>query len=61
MMEWQTISVVAEMRPPIRELSPAFIEFCTAFDRISNKIRSNGSYCPIWRRPVRRRNTSKNA
>ena len=46
--------------PPISELSPAFMEFCTAFDRMSSSTKSNGAYCPVWRRPVSRRNTSKN-
>jgi hypothetical protein len=57
---WQPISVSAEISPPMSELSPAFIEFCTALDRISSSTRSNGSYWPICRRPVRRRNTSRN-
>jgi len=56
---WQPISVSAEMRPPTSELSPAFIEFCTALERISSSTRSKGSYCPMLRRPVRRRNTSR--
>src|SRR3989344_409043 len=55
-----SMSVLAEISPPTSELSPAFIEFCTAFDRISNRIRSNGSYCPVCRLPDRRMNTSKN-
>ena len=55
------MSVSAEIRPPTSELSPAFMLFCTALDSSISKIRSNGSYCPICRRPVRRRNSSSKA
>ncbi|MNY65456.1 hypothetical protein D3C86_2027260 [compost metagenome] len=52
--------MVARISPPSSELSPAFMAFCTAFDRISSKIRSKGAYCAVWRLPVRRRKTSRN-
>lgn len=35
--------VAAEMSPPISELSPAVIEFWTAFDRTRRRTRSNGA------------------
>src|SRR5258706_13438327 len=47
------------MSPPTSELSPPFMEFCTAFDRTRSKTRSNGASCPTCRLPVRRRRTIK--
>src|SRR6266498_1203302 len=49
----------AEIRPPISELSPPFMEFCTAFERTRSRTRSNGASWPTWRFPAIRNSTNK--
>ena len=53
-------SVAAEIKPPTSELSPAFMEFCTEFDRTSKSTRSKGASWPICRLPLIRRRTIRN-
>ena len=42
-------SVTARIRPEVTELSPPFIEFCTALLSTISKTRSKGLICPICR------------
>ncbi|MCY0856970.1 hypothetical protein OMK73_27295 [Cupriavidus sp. D39] len=52
-------SVTARISPAATELSPAFMEFCTALDSTSNNTRSSEVSCPIWRLPESRSSTSR--